>query len=151
MMWCLLLAVLIDQIQPPNLSPKRRKLTCFAHIYLYYWHSSTCIGDSLFYRHKCKYGEILVRRRNSKSINTTSTPRKTKKAHPTYRSKQNTGVVMAQPTSRTDHVKSVANGAAPYHCLSGPLNTSGYMVPCRGGFGWFPFLPQLKPTILGYK
>ena len=33
-----------------NYDPKRRKLHIFTHIYLYYWHISTCIGESMFCR-----------------------------------------------------------------------------------------------------
>jgi hypothetical protein len=63
-----------------------------------------------FTRHKRKYGGIIVKRRNSKSINTVSAPRKTKKAHPTYTSGLSTTKATLQVQQGTDQAKEEVNG-----------------------------------------
>ena len=116
----------------------------------------------MFAGHKHNQGGNIVKRRNSESINASSAPRKTKKAHPSYTSGTNTGVATAQPTSGPDHAKTAARGASPgaaaprvlphpHHRLSGPALSDGCMAACKGGLRRFPILPAPKPTIKQYK
>jgi hypothetical protein len=60
---------------------------------------------------KCKYGGNIVRRHNSESVNATSTPRKTKKAHPTYTSGPSTTMAVLQVHQETHQAKAVARPA----------------------------------------
>jgi hypothetical protein len=66
----------------------------------------------LFYRHKHKYGGIIVKWRNSESVNTAFAPRKTKKAHPTYTSSTCTTKAMLQVHQGTNQAKEEANRLA---------------------------------------
>jgi len=79
-------------------------------------------------------------------------PRKTKKAYPTYTSGGNSGIAMAQPTSGTNHVKTVARGPAqvqphPHHRLSGLALFGDCMAACKDSLQGFPILFSPKPTM----
>ena len=91
-----------------NLIPKRRKLTCFTHIYFYYWHTSTCIGDSLFYR---AYHGIIVKRRKPGRRKHWSAQINKKKAHSTILSGPTTYGTAAQGQPETHQRKAVARQA----------------------------------------
>jgi hypothetical protein len=152
------LAVVIDQIWPPN-KIKNRRNKHNLHIYVItltyfdlYFKIIILLDIYMNTVEKVTKIHFLTKRRRETR----------REAHLPSESGQNTSVAMAQPTSGTDHAKTVERGANlgvvalgvrphPYHRLLGPLDSGGCMMPCRGSFAWFPFLPQPKPTILGYK
>jgi hypothetical protein len=115
------------------------------------------LEDLLFYRHKRKYGGIIVKRRNSEIINAASAPKKTKKAHPTYTSRPNTGVARTQAQPGAHLCKAVAreaNRRVRLHCpqaRSAFLFSGGCMATCNDGARQFSIFPHLKPTSLSYK
>jgi hypothetical protein len=73
---------------------------------------------------KCKNCGNIVKRRNSESVNATSMPRKTKKAHPTYTSGPSTTMAALQVHQVTHQAKAVARlarqGATAFRVSLGP-------------------------------
>jgi hypothetical protein len=148
------LAVLIDQIQPPtyrpnptaNLSPKRRKLTRFyTNIPLLFDIVLLVLEIHYFaeFIHKC--GRIIVKRHKPGRRKHRSTQRNEKKAYLPIKTGP-TIVDALQAQLAAHYAKAVANRASlgvgaprvcPYHpqLRPDPSLSGGALMTCRDGFG----------------